>query len=134
MGAREALIKAEIKTNDAETRIAHDPIKRGFRAIFLERAVESKDFSVVHECPNGYRFEYNGFRMLMVFYYATLLPDIGDLIARSTFMAIGVPNVDGLIDVYEIDPTRRDVVPPDADDPNWKLFLMRKPTERFTLS
>lgn len=134
MGAREALIKAEIKTNDAETRIALDPRNTGFRAFFIERAVESKSFAVVHEAITGYRFEYNGFRQMMVFFYATLLPEFPDLLARSTHMAAGVPNQDGQVDVYEIDPSRRDVVPPTADDPNWKLFLLRQPTERFTLS
>lgn len=133
MGAREALIRAQIKVNDAETRISIDPIRTGFRARFIERNVESKAFVVVHEATAGYRFEYSAFRQMMVFYYATLLPNFPDLLARSTHMSAGIPDAGGNFDVYEIDPTRRDVVPPTADDPEWKLFLLRKPTERFTL-
>lgn len=106
---------------------------RGFRIFLLERGIETKGFSEIVELTEGFTFEYDGYRQLMVLEYATLDPDFDDQIARCSYIAAGVPDGDDQVDIYEIDPSRRDVVPPTTDDPSWKIFLLRIPHERYEI-
>lgn len=108
--------------------------RRGYRVFFLSRAIESKDFNVELEVTEGFTFENDRFRQMMLFSYATLSDEFPDVAARSHYIAAGVPDSDSIIqDVYEIDPARRDVVAPTTDDPEWKFWVIRDPQLRFTI-
>lgn len=124
------MIRAVGRANTAINKIL---APAGMRAFLVNHATEGKGFEKVREMIGGWTFEYDGFRQQMVFEQATLDPTWPDGLAISSHVAVGVPDADEMIDIYEIDPERRDVVPETTDDPTWKLFVIREANERFTI-
>lgn len=132
MPLRTSLMRVQAKVNTLDSRLFLDYKKRGFRVIFLEGSIESKDLSPVFEPTSGFKMGYSSFRSMPTLGYATLDEDFVNVIARASYVAAGVP-VAGKIDLFEIDPTRRDVIPPSANNPEWKFFLMPQANRRYTV-
>jgi hypothetical protein len=68
----------------------------------------------------------------MTFKIATTDDAIDDLMSETSFVAYGVEN-DGKLDLYSIDPDRRDIVPPNGSSVYWKVFATKVASERFTI-
>jgi hypothetical protein len=128
--------RARGHANDIKRRLLLPP---GYRFFMLKRAGETKRFSVVLEVTSGYYTEYSDWRQQLGFFNQTLDTSFPDKVAQTTHCAAGVPIVDVttpgqyLLDVYGIDPNRRDVVPPTVANSGWKIYMTREPKERFIL-
>lgn len=128
-----SVIRAKAKGNDIKTRLLLPP---GYRIFFLKRAGETKRFSIVREVTSGATTKYSDWRQQLVLNVSTSDPTFADDAAQTSYWACGVGYGDdkNIFDVYVVDPARRDVVPPTANNSAWKFFLTREPKERFTLS
>lgn len=135
MGVGEAKIKALAKANDLKRRLLSAPQGLNKRCFLLDRAGETKRFTIVAELLSGWKMYYNEFRGQMTLEHATLDPDFNDLYARMSWVAYGEPAGSGgnILDVYSTLPSREDVIAPTTDSPYWKVYLTRAAKERFTI-
>lgn len=110
----------------------------GYRIFFLKRSGETgTKWTVVREitAKEGATTKYSDWRQQLVLTVATLDEDFADDAAQTSFWACGVGYGTGekTFDVYAVDPQRRDVVAPTANNAAWKFFLTRDPKEKFIL-
>lgn len=134
MPLRDSVIRVKGRVNDVKRRLI---LPRGYRIFFLKGAGETKRVAVVREITSGASVEYSDWRQQLVLSVASPDVDIAfpDEVAQTSFWACGVPvGPELLIDMYKVDPQRRDVVAPTANNPEWKFFLTRIPEQRFNLS
>lgn len=133
MALRESVIRAKAKGNDVKRRLL---LPAGFRIFFLRRSGETKKFSVIREVTAGATVRYSDWRQQLVLEVATSDSTFADDAARTSYWAAGVGYGDdsNIFDVYAVDPERRDVVAPTANNSAWKFFLTRQPRESFTLT
>lgn len=116
----------------------NDSLRRAFlptgsRCFLLKRVQSSGTrFIVVQELTSGWFIEFNEYRGQFKLLYATLDTAAGDKIAQTSFIAYGVPDADDQLEVFSIDPSRRDVIPPVGTNSQWKVYV-DKTNERFTL-
>lgn len=101
------------------------------RLFLLKRDEHSERLVLIVELTSAYYVEWEDVRGQMQFMYASLAAGFADQITRASFLAYGVPDSDGEIEVYAIDPDRRDVVPPSGTEPFWKVFAAKDVQERF---
>ncbi len=107
----------------------------GSRCFLLKRAEFSGTrWTVVKELTNGWFVEFSEFRGQFKLLYATASPGFADEIAQTSFIACGVPNLSNELDVFSIEPSRRDVISPVGSNAQWKVYVDRAPLERFVLS
>lgn len=132
MPLRESVIKAKAKGNDVKRRLLLPP---GYRIFFLKRAGETKKFSIIREVTTGAATKYSDWRQQLVLTVNTLDATFDNDAAQTSYWACGVGYGDdkNIFDVYVVDPQRRDVVPPTANNAAWKFFLTREPRESFVL-
>lgn len=134
MSLRESVIRAKAKGNDVKRRLLLPP---GYRIFFLKRSGETKRFTVVLEVAvgDGATTKYSDWRQQLVLTVNTLDEDFAAKAAQTSYWACGVGYGDDndTFDVYVVDPQRRDVVPPTANNAAWKFFLTREPRESFVL-
>ncbi len=134
MSLRESAIKAKAKGNDVKRRLLLPP---GYRIFFLKRSGETSKFSVIREITvgQGGHTKYSDWRQQLVLTVNTLDEDFADDAAQTSYWACGVGYGDDndKFDVYVVDPQRRDVVAPTANNTAWKFFLTREPREVFVL-
>lgn len=105
----------------------------GRKCFLLKREGQTQRFAVVQELTASYYVKWNSYREQMLFRVATIDAGFSDIVAQTHAIGYGVPNIDGMIDVYAISPDQRDRVPPDGSNPFWKLYGIRKPEQRFTI-
>lgn len=127
-----SVIRAKAKGNDVKRRLLLPP---GFRIFFLKRAGETKKFSVIREVTVGATIKYSDWRQQFALSVYTLDTSFPDDVAQTSYWAAGVgySTNDKTFDVYAVDPQRRDVVAPTANNAAWKFFLTREPRESFVL-
>jgi hypothetical protein len=132
MPLRESVIKAKAKGNDVKRRLLLPP---GFRIFFLKRGGETKKFTVIREVTKGANIKYSDWRQQFALNVATLDDTFADDAAQTSYWAAGVGygTDNKTFDIYTVDPQRRDVVPPTANNAAWKFFLTRDPRESFVL-
>lgn len=132
MPLRESVIRAKAKGNDIKRRLL---LPLGFRIFFLKRGGETKKFVVIREVTAGATIKYSDWRQQLVLNVCTLDGSFDNDVAQTSYWACGVGyGLDkNIFDVYAVDPQRRDVVPPTANNAAWKFFLTRNPKESFTL-
>ncbi len=119
------------KANDIKRRLLADKQERTF---LLKRGQETKRFVIIYEFSGQHYVRYSDWRQQMEFSRATNDADFPDLIAQASHIGHGVPVGAGqAVDVYGIDPSRRDVVPPTGDNAFWKVYATREPKERFEI-
>lgn len=136
MPLRESSIRARAKGNDIRRRLLLPP---GFRIFFLKRGGETSRFVVIREIPakdGGATIKYSDWRQQLVLNVCTLDDTFQDDAAQTSYWAAGVGYGmdDKTFDVYAVDPQRRDVVAPTANNAAWKFFLTREPKESFILA
>lgn len=124
------ITEAKIDEFDALREIFFDEAARCY---LIKRGEHTEKLTVVKELIGGWYIEWSEYRGMMKFSYATLDASFADEIAQASFVAYGVPDESGTLDVYAIDPERRDVVSPSGDEPFWKAYLSRDAKERFTV-
>ena len=124
------MVRIEAKGNDIDRRLL---MRSGSRCFLLKRGKETSQFVVIVELIKGWKVVYDNFRDQMTLIYADVAKTFGDQVAQASWIAFGVPNDDDKIDVYTISQDRRDVVPPVANDANWKLHMTYSPRDRFTI-
>lgn len=133
MGLRDTIIRIEGKAADIDLRLDRSAVFTAERLIFLKRSGETGlRWTVLLEPTGQYSMRWSNFRGQMVVSYFTGDPTFTNLVAQVSHVAYGAP-VSNKIDLYNINPDRRDVVPPHTDSPGWKIYLTREPTERYTL-
>jgi hypothetical protein len=132
MPLRNSVIKAKAKGNDVKRRLLLPP---GFRIFFLKRGGETKKFTVIREVTSGANIKYSDWRQQLVLNVCTLDTNFDNDAAQTSYWACGVGYDTGnkTFDVYVVDPQRRDVVAPTANNVAWKFFLTRDPRESFVL-
>jgi hypothetical protein len=130
MNAVTAITKAHIQRLDA-LRKALLPVNS--RLFLLKRTTDKSKLISLGEIDSAWYSKFNTFRGQMLISIGTLDDSFADLIAQASFIGYGVPNADLEIDVYSIEPDRRDVVPPDGGSPFWKIFVTRDAKERFII-
>lgn len=134
MPLRESVIRAKAKGNDVKRRLLLPP---GFRIFFLKRGGETKKFTVIREvtAKQGANVRYSDWRQQLVLSVATLDDTFADDAAQTSYWAAGVGygTDNKTFDIYTVDPQRRDVVAPTANNAAWKFFLTREPKESFVL-
>jgi len=130
MALVDTIARVQAKGNDIQRRLLMAP---GNRCFLLKRGVETKDFAVVKELTTGWKLRFSEFRGQPVLDYADTGTGFADEIAQASFIACGVPDGDDKIDVFSIDPERRDVVPPTVTNIFWKVYMVRMPEERFEI-
>jgi hypothetical protein len=110
-----------------------DDLRSGDAVCYLiKRIGQTKRFSIVLQPLTGWFVSWDKFRESMVFRYATADTAFADILAQSSYLAYGLPDGDGAVDIYEISPDKRDKVPPSETNPSWKIFVIRFDEERFT--
>lgn len=130
MGVLETVVGARIEGFNAQRGVFLDPLARCF---LLKRAVQTKRFAVVAEITNGWSVKFNEYRGQMKFRFAVVENTFADLIAQTSHIGYGVADGADQIDIYAIDPERRDVIPPTVSSPLWKVYGSREPIERFLI-
>lgn len=133
MPLRDSVIRAKAKGNDVRRRLLLPP---GFRIFFLKRSGESKKFAVILEVTKGATVKYSDWRQQLVLQVATSDASFADKAAQTSYWAAGVGygTDNKTFDIYVVDPQRRDVVAPTANNAAWKFFLTREPKESFVLA
>lgn len=104
-------------------------------ACFLIKRAEFSGtrWTVVKELTRGWFIEFSEYRGQFKLLYATLDADFTDEIAQTSFIAYGAPGADGEIDVFSIDPDKRDIIPPTGTNSQWKIYVDKAPLERFLI-
>ena len=106
----------------------------GVRCFLIKSAPNSgTKWIVVKELTSGWFIEFSEYRVLFKLLYATLDEAFSDEIAQTTFVAYGVPDADNQMEVFAIDPERRDVIPPTGSTPFWKIYVDKEPKKRFLI-
>lgn len=126
------MTRIEAKSNSLDRKLIM-PV--GFRIFLLKRAGETSKLVSIREITVGAVVTYSDWRQQLVFKIATLDATFPDDVAQTSYWGAGVGRGTGnkTFDVYGVDPQRRDVVQPTADNANWRFFLTRDPRERFVL-
>jgi hypothetical protein len=124
------IIEAKIDEFDALREVFFDEASRCF---LIKEGENSSSFVAVRELASGWYTEWSEYRGMMKFLYATIEAAFANEIAQTSFIAYGTPDDENKLDVYAIDPERRDVVSPSGDEPFWKVYLTRDAKERFTI-
>lgn len=110
-----------------------DLLPENSRLFFLKRGQDKGSLIVVREITFGWFIEFDKFRGQMLIYLALFDANFTDDLTQTSFIGYGVPNVLNELDVFDINPDRRDVVPPTPAEPVWKVFVTRAPQERFVI-
>ncbi len=132
----DTITRVKGRANDIKRRLL---LPANFRIFLLKRGVETKRLVSIREITNGVYVRYSDYRQQLALENETLDTTFPDDIAQGSWFAAGIPIEDPdnvgtfLLDVYSIDPQRRDVVPPTVDSTAWKVYLTREPKERFIL-
>lgn len=105
----------------------------GERMFLLKREGQTKRFTPIAEVTAGWQVKFNEFRGQMVFRVATTDATFADDIAQASYIGYGVPDGSSQIEVFSIDPDRRDVVAPAGSSVYWKVYAAKEPKERFTV-
>jgi hypothetical protein len=124
------IIGAKIEEFDALREVFFDETAKCY---LIKRAGQTEKFAVVKELTAGWYIEWSEYRGMMRLSYATLESVFVNEIAQTSFVAFGIPDEATKLDVYAIDPERRDVVSPSGDEPFWKVYLTRDAKERFPI-
>lgn len=95
---------------------------------------EGKRWTIVKELTGGWLIEFSEYRGQFKLLYATLDAGFNDEIAQSSYLAYGVPNNSGDIDVFFRDPERCDTIPPTGANAQWKVYYERSPEARFIVT
>ena len=90
-------------------------------------------WTLVKELTTGWFIEFSEYRGLFKLLYATLDPGFTDELAQASFIAYGVPNDAFQVEVFSIDPERRDIVPPVGTSPFWKVYVAKEEAKRYTV-
>lgn len=122
------IIDAQIEKFDA---LRETFLDENARCFLIKRAGETSRFTIVLELASGWYFRWNEYRQAMRLAYATRSEAFADFAAQTSYFAYGVPDADGVIDVYKTDDDQRDKVPPNGANPYWKFYLLREAGERF---
>ena len=106
----------------------------GQRLFLLKTAGNTKRLESVYEVTSGYQAIFDKYREQMFFNVAINdSANFDDLLAQTSYIGFGVPDISNTIEVYAISFDARDRVAPNAKDVFWSLFVTRKPEMRFTL-
>lgn len=118
----------------------HDSLRAAFlptgSRLFLLKAAANSGvrWAVVKELTGGWFIEFSEYRGQFKLLYATLhTAAFADEIAQTTFIAYGAPDQQQELEVFSIDPERRDIIPPTGTNPLWKVYVDKEPTKRFQI-
>lgn len=128
MAFKDRIIKKAARVFDKIRKRAFDA---NIRFFLLKRLNNSGKFVSVGEVFSGWYVEFNEYRGQMVFEIATNEVGFVDTISQTSYVGYGVPDADNDLEVFSIDPDRRDVIPPNGDSPFWKVYGTKVPLERF---
>ncbi len=103
------------------------------RMFLLKRDGQTKAFVSIAEVTVGWQVKFNEYRGQMAFRVATIDDDFADDIAQASYIGYGVPDDDDEIEVFSIDPDRRDVIAPTGSSVYWKVYAAKVANERFTV-
>lgn len=104
--------------------------------IFLLASQEFSDgFSVITEVASGWFFKWQDEREQMRFSFASTSRTFHDDLAQVSFIACGIPDADGEIEIFAVDPNarNRDIVAPTGGKPYWNFFARRDSAKRFAV-
>lgn len=132
MALGDTLIKLEGKFNDIDRRILRRQGKE-VRCFLLKKATESSRLIALLEVTRGHRGKYNDFRQAQRVELGLDYEGLSDTIAAASHFAYGAADLSNSFDVFVIDPDRRDVIPPDGDNPSWKIYGVRDAKVRYSL-
>ena len=76
----------------------------------------------MRELTSGWYVEFSEYRNQFKLLAATLDPEFSDAIAAASYLAYGVPDAAGEIEVYHRDPERCDIIPPTGANAQWKVY------------
>lgn len=130
MALLDTIIRVQAKGNDIRRRLLMSP--EAVCYLLKRRGETGTKWTVVQHITSGWNVKFNDYRAQMVVSIATSTDNFEDLMAQTSFIAYGIP-ASGSVDVYSIDPDRRDVVPPTGESPFWKVYVTRDGKERFTI-
>lgn len=116
---------------DGFDELREEVLPENVRLFLLKSAGQTEKFTVVFEVIKGWMIEPDEYRAQTALYIATGDTDFENFIAQTSFVGCGVLDFDSDVDVFSIDPDRRDVFPPSAISPLWKVFLTREAAMRF---
>ena len=85
------------------------------------------------ELTGGWFIEFSEYRGQFKLLYAGADANFSDEIAQVSYIACGVPDGSGEIEVFSINPDKRDVIPPTGTNPLWKVYVDKAPAERFLI-
>lgn len=119
---------------DGFDNLREETLPENTRVFLLKSAGQTEKFTVVAEITSGWMIEPDEYRGQMVLYIATNEIGFENQFAQTLFVGYGVADADNDVDVFSIDPDRRDVFPPSAISPLWKVYLTREAAMRFRIS
>lgn len=105
----------------------------GSRFFLLRRAGETSQFSVIYEVMGSFWSRWDPNREQSLFMWASASAEWPDRVAQMSHVGFGVPDGEGKIDVFVINPDQRDRIGPSGGSVLWKLFGSREPSLRFTV-
>lgn len=127
-------IKEELQTAIGEvfTCIAEefDPSNRLF---LLKRSGETNVFTIVKELECGALAEHDLQRGQLRITISSADSGLTDEVAQTSFIAYGKPDSTDALEVYGIEPDRRDITGPAGLSPIWTMFATKIANERFTI-
>lgn len=104
----------------------------GVRCFLLVRSKDSgKKYEVVKELTSGWNIEFSEYRQQFKLLYSTSDATFSDEIYISSWIAYGVPDSDGEIEIFSIHPDKKDIIPPTGTNSQWKVYVDKVPGERF---
>jgi hypothetical protein len=124
------IIEAKIEEFDALREVFFDEATRCF---LLKENKNSGNLISVTELTGGWYIEWREYRDQSQLSYATLETAFADQIGQTSSVGYGIPDAENTLDVYLIDPERRDVVSPSGEEPFWKVYVRLDATRRFTI-
>lgn len=107
----------------------------GSRLFLLSQAADSGlKWTVIAELTSGWIVEFSEYRQQFKLLYAATDSGFADLIVKTSFIAYGVPDADSALEVFSIDPERRDIIPPTGTNAQWKVYVDKVPAKRFLVT
>lgn len=129
-GAQSARVVIK-QSNFALFRAANYPL---FRLFLLKHKPSSGRYETGEEIAEHWHVEFLENSGEVKFSFAMLDENFPHIITAASFIAFGVPDADGDLEVFEIDPEKRDIAAPNGSNPCWTLIATKNKKERYNVA
>lgn len=107
----------------------------GVRCFLLKREGNTKRYRALVELKKGYRIKFDDNRANSgLFRYANVDIDaVRDIWAQTSHVAFGLPDAQGVVEVFSFADNEKDAIDPDGSSVYWAGRIVKVQNERFTV-